>query len=209
MSYIKTWMALSCTCNFPKDWYTFPRIWCQGRQRKWQCDRKWPAPAPIWRKRRNQKKEKKTTHSRHTISSIISVVKDKQKHVLLLQLISLPPLKHYEVCAIRDFVLWFWAVVLQRLACTVSEGVFTLSKSSPFSHKPNTFCSSEAALLWAGNWSWRETVMLETQLTRRWPVHIPKSEPSLSVGTDDSQHEPFVKTFSVWNRNIYVGIECY
>lgn len=30
---------------------------------------------------------------------------------------------------------------------TLGNGPFTLSKPSPFSHKPNTFCSSEAALL--------------------------------------------------------------
>lgn len=53
-------MALICTCNFPKDWHTFPKIRCQDRQRKWQCDRKWPAP--IWRKRRNQNKEEKNPH---------------------------------------------------------------------------------------------------------------------------------------------------
>lgn len=29
----------------------------------------------------------------------------------------------------------------------------TWSKSSPVSHKPNTFCSSRASVLWEGNWS--------------------------------------------------------
>lgn len=201
MSYIKRWMALICTCNFPKDWYTFPKIWCQDRQRNWQCERKWPAPVPIWRKRRNQKKESSTLKAHHFLYDFSC--ERQTKHVLLLHLTSLPTLKHSEVCAIRDFILRFWAVVLQRLACTVSEGVFTLSKSSPLSHKPNTFCSSEAALLCAGNWSWRETVMLETQLTRRWSVYIRKSEPSLSVGTDDSTCQ---NTFSVWNCNVFVGI---
>jgi hypothetical protein len=39
---------------------------------------------------------------------------------------------------------------------TLTPGVVTLSKVSPVSHTTNTFCSSAAAVLWAGNYREKE-----------------------------------------------------